>query len=364
MAEMRQRPDTASSPGGVGSEYAVQLPCAPETFAEFIAELLGKPQSIEQRIIGQFELTKSDIENTFHLVHQRVTQQNEAFLVQFAVKTFYGDGSSVLNNTLTDFLHYTEVRPLVSVGVLLSWTYLIKFQDKSVPEKQEIELSFSTDDDGSLTLRDGELIATQIMFRRPSGAIFLRINHTARTWGVDLESLLANHVKVFLREEPKWQRILYKHSEKVGIIVALVFLLIVFVGVFLSTNNFVNIQMQAAQAVIQVQDNTLENISRKLDFMVQRTASGDWSRFVFASAIFVVISVIGAVFLGIWAGSAAENRPRSFVLLSRQAEEAKKIAVEKRKKRWFSFIASIVSSIGSGLVSKVLFELAYRRWWN
>ena len=202
------------------------------------------------------------------------------------------------------------------------------------------------------------------MFQQPFGVIFLRIDHTARTWGVDMESLLANHVKGLLREEPKWKRLLHQHSAKVGILVALVFLLIVFVGVFFSTNNFVNVQMQAAQEVIQLKGTTLEDISRKLDFMVQRSASGDWSRFVFAAAIFIVISLIGSVFLGAWAGSAAENRPRSFVLLSRKAEDNKKIVLEKEKRRWFSFIASIVSSIGSGVISKLLFELAYRRWWH
>jgi hypothetical protein len=343
------------------AEYSVQLPCAPETFAEFIAELLGKSQSIEQRIIGQFELTKNDIENTYHLVHQRVIQQNEAFLVQFTVKIFYNDGSSVLNNTLQDFLHYTEVRPLISVGVLLSWRYLIKFQDKSVPEKQEIDLSFRAEGDGSLTLLAGELIPK--MFQQPFSVIFLRIDHTARTC-VDMESLLANHVKGLLREEPKWKHLLHQHSGKVGILVALVFLLIVFVGVFFSTNNFVNVQMQVAQEVIQLKGTTLEDISRKLDFMVQRSASGDWPRFVFAAAIFIVISLIGSVFLGAWAGSAAENRPRSFVLLSRKAEDNKKLVLEKEKRRWFSFIASIVSSIGSGVISKLLFELVYRRWWH
>ena len=155
---------------------------------------------------------------------------------------------------------------------------------------------------------------------------------------------------------------LYEHSEKVGIVVGLVFLVFVFFGVFVSTNNFVNVQMQAAQAVIHAQGTTLEDISEKLNFMLQRTASGDWSRFVFASAIFVAISLIASIFLAGWAGTAAENRPRSFVLLSRQAEEEKKIALGKRKRRWVSFIASIATSIGSGFVSKVLFELAYRRW--
>ena len=123
--------------GEVGQRYTVTLPFPPEAFREFISGLLGQPQTLERRFLGTFELSRPDVETIFHLVDQRVKQQNEASLIQFTIKIIYDDNSSVLLNSIDDFVRYTEVRPVVSVAAHLSWTYLIKFQDRAVPEKQE-----------------------------------------------------------------------------------------------------------------------------------------------------------------------------------------------------------------------------------
>ncbi|ARU48033.1 hypothetical protein [Sulfurospirillum diekertiae] len=108
--------------------FAVTLPCNPNDFGAFISGLLGKPQTIEKAFRGTFEVSKDDIINTFYLIEQRIQQQNDAQLVQFTVKILYNDDTSVLLNSIADFEHYTEVRPLESIGVALSWTYLIKFK--------------------------------------------------------------------------------------------------------------------------------------------------------------------------------------------------------------------------------------------
>jgi hypothetical protein len=363
MAESHEGRDRPDKPDSGGPVYTVQLPCSPDTFTTFISGLLGKPQTIEQTFRGQFEITKADVESIFHLVDQRVKQQNEASLVQFTVKIVYDDGSSVLLNSLAEFLHYTEVRPIVSTAVHLSWTYLIKFQDKSSPEKQEIELSFSAQGRGSiLILRNGELIDSPRVSLRSEEMIFLRIRHTARTWGVDLESLVSGQVKGLLQEEPTWKRLLYEYSERVGLATGLIFFVIALIGVFVSTNRFVETQMGIAQSLMTSTSSDLSDISKKLNFIIERAASGEWTRFIFASAIFVVLSLIASLFLGIWSGVTADNRPSSFILLSRRAEENKRTTLEKQKRQWLAFGASVVSSVVTGFISNILFTIAYVRW--
>src|SRR6266542_3631248 len=187
-----QRPIPPDAP----EQYTVVLPVPPDTFRQFVSGLLGKPQTITKVFRDCFEVRTQDIENTFHLVDQRVRQQNEASLIQFIVRITYDDGSSVLLNTLEDFLHYKEIHPLVSTGVVLSWTYLIRFPEKTVPEKQEIEVTMLADP------RQGEarvLHLEELRFFPPSlyfgGQIDIRIAHTARTWGADIEALLTGHIK-------------------------------------------------------------------------------------------------------------------------------------------------------------------------
>src|ERR1700694_338469 len=121
---------------GAGGVSTVVLPCPPDQFREFIAGLLGLPQTIEGTLDGPFEVTKQDAENLYALIDQRISSQNEAALVQFTARVAYDNKSSVLLSSLRDFLSYNEVKPLKSTGLQLSWTYLIKFPMKAFPEKQ------------------------------------------------------------------------------------------------------------------------------------------------------------------------------------------------------------------------------------
>ena len=182
------------------SEFVVLLPCTPDEFGDFVSGLLGKPQTIEKAIHEVFEVTHDAIANTFHLVKQRIDSQNEATLIQFTVRIEYDDNSSVLLNSLQDFLAYSEVRPIASVGVALSWVYLVKFKNRNVPEKQEIDLSFRTGDEvGTIVAEDDGMFRIQISIRRSVSGVFLRIRHTDRTWGTDLESLLTGHVNTLVK---------------------------------------------------------------------------------------------------------------------------------------------------------------------
>jgi len=186
---------------GQAPQYSVMLPCSQEDFGDFVSGLLGKSQTIERAFRGTFEVGHQDIENTYHLLDQRIHQQNEATLIQFTAKLVYQDASSVLLNSLDDFLHYVEVRPIISVAVHLSWTYLIRFRDKRVPEKQQIEMSIVA---GHASRRLSSLEEAMFFFEGfhdSGGYIEIKISHTARSWGVDMESLLTGHVNTLLKDE-------------------------------------------------------------------------------------------------------------------------------------------------------------------
>jgi hypothetical protein len=329
--------------------FAVMLPCSAETFGDFVSGLLGKPQTIQRTFVGSFDVRRVEIENTFHLVDQRVRQQNKASLIQFTVSVSYDDGSSVLVGSLSDFSHYVEVRPLVSVAAHLTWIYLIQFQDKNVPEKQRIEFWFHTAPTRSdmLDVPSAVLPSTYPW----SGDLGFRIEHTARTWGVDLESLLSNHAGGLLKEEHPVARLVYRNSGKIGVGVAALFLLTVFIGAYLSTRHFADQQIATAQAVLRE-----PVIVHKIDFVIERFASGVWTQFNFALTVFLLVALVGAVFLGVWSGTVAENRPPSFVLLTKRAEERRERLMNKRKRQWWWFGASVFVSVVTGVIANILFD--------
>jgi len=336
--------------------FGVILPCAPADFGEFISGLLGKPQTIEKVFGGAYEIGKNDIANVFHLVEQRIHQQNDATLVQFTVKILYEDDSSVLLNNLEDFERYSEVRPLISVGVSLSWSYLIKFKNKNIPEKQEINLSFRSNVAGnhSVIIEDGLFMARSGRYGGFSG-VFLRIHHTERTWGVDIESLVSGYVKSLIKNPNKTEEFFSRNSSGIGFSAGSLLFISSIIGVFITTSNFMQSYLLKMTEVSIIKKAGTEAIMAKIDFLLEVISSGAWPRFILSVVSFLVMSLILSIVLGTWVGTSAENRPKSFILLTPEAEKRKVELMGKRKRDWTMFGLSILSSIATGIVGNIIF---------
>ncbi len=168
---------------GLSDNSHVVLQVETKKFQEFIGSILGKPQTIRKLFRGPFRIELSNIENLHALIEQRIEQQNTGNLVQFTARIFYDDSSSVLLNSLEELRSYNEVKPIVSVGVHLSWTYLVQFQDKDSQEKQEIQVTFLGSNRREGGGFDDDEIGFMFLLSPKFGRIQLQINHTARTWG-------------------------------------------------------------------------------------------------------------------------------------------------------------------------------------
>ena len=182
--------------------YGVLVPCPPQEFADFISRLLGKPQISEGRFPGPFTVTLNDVENFYFLIQQRIKEQNIGQLVQFTVSVKFDDGTSVELQSLEYLRAYTEVKPVVSTGVTLTWVYIVTFTHTSVPERQQIDVNIDTfvDNTRHMTSRFPFPMA-EINFRYYEPHISFRISYTARTWGADIENLLKDHIKGMIIEE-------------------------------------------------------------------------------------------------------------------------------------------------------------------
>jgi len=96
---------------------SVVLPCSIDTFGEFISGLLGKPQEIDGGEFGPYAIDEKDIEQIYHLILQRVLQQNNVHPISFTIKIVHDDGTSIQINSLSDFQSFAEVKPVVSTEV-------------------------------------------------------------------------------------------------------------------------------------------------------------------------------------------------------------------------------------------------------
>lgn len=180
-------------------QYQLILPCDAKDFNQFVSSLLGKPQEESRSIDGCFHVQPKDISNIYHLINQRVTQQNEGSLAHLAIKVLYDNGTSITHNTVENFESYYPTSNTTPTEIVISFTYLIKFQNKQTPEKQEIEVVLSVDE-----RRLHENNAWM------AGGIFeYRILNTDRTWSADIANVLTNHSASFLDKNSvfwKWIR--------------------------------------------------------------------------------------------------------------------------------------------------------------
>lgn len=336
---------------------AVVLPCSTQDFGAFISSLLGKPQTISNTVKGPFEITREDVINVHALLLQRVAQQNEATLTQFTAKLVFSDDSSVLLNSIEDLSSYHEVRPVACQALHLSWVFLVKFNDKAHPEKQQIDLSFLGDNGLPMIDRD---IPVVMLHGPDTGFIFYRISHTARTWGTDIDSLLNSHVRSVVDEVPRVRRWLAKHDEKIALLTFCALFLGSIVAAFTASAFFVAEQKAIVEGIRSLAPKELMT-TEQIKYLLDTVASGTWERFQFTSTAFLLFSLVVSIGMAIWVGSTANNLPPSFLLLTKESEKRKKKILAKRTAKWISFLASTVFGLMLGVGGNVSYALWFER---
>lgn len=336
-------------------EAKILLPVEPEHFAQFISGLLGKPQTSRKFYAGQFALTYDDVINTSQLIEQRMHHQNDASLIQFLVSINYNDDSSVQVNSIEAFKHYTEIKPLVCVGVTLSWIYLVKFPQKDAPEKQQIDLSFDVKGHFSRPIVTSADEHWQIL-RVGAGTIRLEIRHTERTWGNDIESLLDGHIQRIIQAPKGIKNWISEHSDSIGLALGLIIFFGAIAGSAVTTANFIDSHLLTYTDKFVNLSGDLKSLNTRVEYLVNISLSGVWPRFLLMLVSFVSASIVVAIFLGMWVSNKANNKPPSFILLSEESKIMKGKHENKIKRDWRMFCVSVITSIFVGILSNILFH--------
>lgn len=359
---MTEKDDTpheeVTTPAIIEAGY-LRLPFDHEQFRDFIKGLLGKPQSITKSIVGSYEIEVSDIQSLHELLRQRIEQQNAGALASFTARIKYSDNSTVELNSLPEFLSYNEVRPIYSQALHLKWDYLVQFQDKRVPERQSVQVSFIASGEEGFVRFDVDdpvvFLAHHSALGR-AGFIGFRIEHTARTWGADLEALLSNYFKSMLQTEhsvPRWIR---KRNGPIGLTLGIAFFALIVSGLFVTTRRFAAAQMAIFTDRYDGSQIVTQDAIRVIG---EYLASGAWSQYMFAAVGFLVISVFIAIWLGIWATAAADTVAPSFILLNRESHNHRTRVLKRLRRKWVSFAGSVLLSIIIGVVANWIFAFFF-----
>ncbi|ACC84409.1 hypothetical protein [Nostoc punctiforme] len=344
--------NTNSNTGGY-----VTLPIASDQFQEFIVALLGRPQTIEKIIAGSFELNWNDIQNFNDLIDQRLTQKNQAVLISFQSKIYFNDDSSILLNSFQELITYREIRPIIPTALDMSWDYLIHFNNKQHPEKQTIDIHIQTAYHELVGI--GRNKRNEIMLENYNinkNFIQLSIKYTARTWGMDMQSLLASQINSLIKIENSQKRFVNKHSTLIGAISGTSFFLGSIIGTYLASNAFIKNRLNKVNYDL----NRIQTLPDKINIIAQYIVNGETPRYYLLAAIYILLSLIASFIIFAIVFDKANNEKRSFILLTDKAIQDKESTLKKIDKKWKEFILSIVISFIVNVLSSYLFAYITR----
>ncbi len=297
---------------------------------------------------GVFDLKRIDIENFFHLVDQRVDEQNGCKSVYSEVAVYYTNGTSRRFPSVEDFSSYTETSKRYPTLVTLHASFFISFPDSDEPEKQEIDIvirsSGSTNETLDMVKNDSRMRVSGDKVQMEVGSdgsrfglISYTINHTRVTWGLDLEHHIRGHIEKLLLEPTPGDTFLRKISGPLNMFTTL------FVGLYavnLLIDLFFNFLYASEGAATP--DQVLHAAASYL-------VDGNIAKYIVASlAVSVVFFVLFSGFVSSITKSIRQPRP-SFICLDQGDETRRTELVKSFNKRWTRFGATIFLDIAVAL---------------
>lgn len=287
---------TEENPGGF-----VRLPVKDENLKKFIVSLLGEPQSIEKEYREFFVIRRENISDLCNLIRQRIDEQNNGKEIRFSGEIVLTDDTLYKFNSFNEFISFNPVKNCTTNSIDIKVSYLIQFSQKNYPEKQDIEI---------LVQRNKSRIYHN---NRASAPIYVKINHTARSWGNDLLNLL-DHKMLSLAyglEKPSiLRRILEKIGEKIGYISFALGLL--FAITFVS-KYFYSIKTKVLDDIGLMPG----DISHKIDVISNFIVSGVFYRITICFFIYITLLIIFSAFLSNFIDKhKADIRTEPFILFS------------------------------------------------
>jgi hypothetical protein len=329
-------------------------------FAEFVFSLLGKPQTLEKSIYGNFDIKLNEIINFHNLLDQRISQQNHAQLIQFkATINFksvsenndYTRESSIILSNFDELESYNETRPLVSESISLSWIYLVQFNDKSTPEKQEIDVFIGTKGDIIKNSNNFQSNLTRIRIVKKSGIFKLSVRCTAHSWGNDIIELFTREVAILIRNKSSFEKL-----SKVFIPWFGIFSVTLFTFVSGIIHNKIESEL-IALGVSQFKNTVSQNLSinQLLELLLKYIVEYSANSIKMSVANYDFLAILLFTILAFTLFNFGTHKRPSFLVLTRKDIKQRARMLNNNKLNWILFFLSVPVSLFVNIASSFLF---------
>lgn len=333
-------------------DVTLSLPIRKRDLGDFISQLLGQQQSIERNISAIFDIDHEWIINLHELINQRIHQQADAHLTSFNVVIYFEDGLKRTLTTVDALIAYSETKKQIPTGIKIIWIYLVQFPGKSYPEKQQISFSAQIGSEKSknqriITDTSESLAVERIVRASERGFLNFQIDHTERTWGDDIETIISNQIRQIIRGD----QIKYPLFEVARYLLAITILILcIFYPLYMETSSKHKaiegamagyLALKSASSLI-----TLESVHEKLDHLADLTKLAGDSNLVDISLFFMFAGPpLALAFLAI-----TRRNTHSFLVLSKESEKHRALMLSREKRSVWILIGSFIVSVIAGIV--------------
>lgn len=311
--------DTISFGSAEPNKEIVTLNIPRRDFGEFIQGLLGEPRTIEKEYEIAFAIDPAWIQNLDSVIGQRCGQ-NVSKLIELQARVYLQSGVTKTINSRESLFTFSDVSNSPTVGIDITWVFLIQFPTKNVPERQSIKIRAFSNRYQSFPTGRIKVVGSHFIFADDTiSALEIRIEHTELTWGEDI----FNHLdKAILASAIKPSKIfeLASRTDKIlesGYTFA-VYMSLIIIFLYSEGRQFYFGRLTEAQKAIEKFNSegpALEIISKKIDYYI--TSASRLSDYlylgVFKLALFILLFVSANMLTG---KLRKVSTPRSWVLLN------------------------------------------------
>jgi len=303
---------------------------------------LKSPKVVAGAERGVFDIDCDDVENFFHLIDQRVNEQQTCLIDKFEVSIFFNNGTSTQLNGIEEFRSYAQVKNIAATVISFHWTLLLEFPNAMAHEKQEIDIVLRASDIPQETIdiettHDSMRMSGdkfQIKFgpeKSSYGIVTYSINHTRISWGLDIENVIQSHISKILVKASRSDKALKHISGPLNLFTT------VFVGLYI-----VNILIELFFYFLL----SSEDASTQKDLIEIASLSlvnGDIAKYIVVSlTMAVVVFVMFSALVSHAFNNFLKPKP-SFITLSKFDEKRRSAKLKKYKKRW-AFVSLVLFS--------------------
>lgn len=359
----------------------IEISLPKRILAEVIVNFLGKREQLTYKTKTFFKVELRDLTQFHYLLEQKVRKETYTDLIFFEATIVYDDQTSRKLTTIESLEQFHEPRNVIAVSATLRWHFVFKFPESDTVETQKVSMSF------------------RVGGKEDAGLIDLAIEHTNQAWANEVLALLKGQV---LKVAPaRTKKEAFYSARKYRELYTLVFMPTLLVSLILMTFLTPSIWDSSRDAVVHgvakfeiyesLSDPALtdgdrlfllpfasDDLSREIPIWLREhrysedvtstlqrylqthegagieregTMSERTQLFI---ALLTATILVPTVLVGYWKVNANIYSDRSFLLLTSEAGEQKRVHErEKEAQRNFS-IAAIVFAILTGVAGNVV----------